>query len=706
MLVSHAKRLPRRGVVLILAAFLMVVIFGMVAFSVDIGYITFVRSQLQRSADSAAHAAVIQLVQNRDVDDTIAVAQQMALLNPAAGEDVQLTNADILVGRRNLIPGTNPVAYNYNWGEIDGANAVKVIARRTEESSMGPFSLFFAPVMGISKAEAQAESVAVLAPRDIVFVIDVSGSMHHDTEPWAINALNWLSTDINGIGAGDAAMQVLFQDLGWEGVVPYPLPDTQEYRWNMSNRTKNMKVDLPGSPSDYSSISVENNNGTPRARLNINDIKNMLKSKPFVETSRWGSKSKISDPEWSKYAWTGSADDSLDAKAYDFIIDKILPHTMAHAKPSLATQANRDQYRAYWRGYLNYSRGSNGVGNGRPGDGTNSGIDGFLNPSDQVYTRPDGNTYSDYQLHQDAAALKNRVDYMTYIQFMMDMSYDRKPGLNSDLNTAHSSQRSYTPLSGKFEGSASDAFRFTDSSGFERIPREQPMGSLVDAVIAGLNQIEKDNPHTVPASSRDHVALVIFGQTYQAISKHPSQHGNPFSYDYGSLKMDASKLQAEYLVGASTNTHGGLTLALNELNSEGRNYANRVVVLFTDGVPNTGSTPGPLSSSTKIDTDGDGSLDSNYYFPNYSSYRYKNAALTAAQHLNNSKTIVHTVCAGGGRDTDLLKRMSLLSRGIARDSGSNLHEYAANLEEDIKDLANAKVPKLTMIGENDSEASD
>jgi hypothetical protein len=191
-----------------------------------------------------------------------------------------------------------------------------------------------------------------------------------------------------------------------------------------------------------------------------------------------------------------------------------------------------------------------------------------------------------------------------------------------------------------------------------------------------------------------------------SISQHPTQAGNPFSYDYDALKLVASKLQAEYEVGASTNTHGGLTQAFNDLNSDGRNYANRVVVLFSDGVPNTGSTPGPLDSTTKIDTDGNGSLDSNYYYSNTTSNKYQNAALNAAQKLNNSKTIVHTVCAGGGRDTDLLKRMSLLSRGIARDSGSNLHEYAANLEEDIKDLANAKVPKLTIIGTNDTETSN
>ncbi|MFO0948922.1 MAG: pilus assembly protein TadG-related protein [Planctomycetota bacterium] len=395
MYAKHLRQQPRRGVVLVLAALLMVVIFGMVAFAIDIGYISFVKTELQRSADAAAHAAVIELVKTDSADSAIATAKSMAAFNKAAGKEVELDVGDVKIGRRNLIANSNPAAYNYNWTTASGANCIKVIARKTKQSSMGPLSLFFAPVMGIADADVEATSIAVLAPRDIVLVIDVSGSMHHDTEPWSINALNWLST-VDGVGAGDAAMKNLWSDLGMEGVVPYPLPNTEQYRWNMNTKTNNMKVDLPGSPSQYTSITVENNNGTPRARLNITDIKNMLKSAPFVTTASNGTKTKISDSNWSKYAWKDSNDGSLDVKAYDFIIDKILPSTMANAKPSLASQSSRDAYRSYWRGYLNYTRGSSGLNSGAPGDGTGAGINnGFTNPSgDQRYQRPDGSTYS------------------------------------------------------------------------------------------------------------------------------------------------------------------------------------------------------------------------------------------------------------------------------------------------------------------------
>jgi len=55
------KQAPRRGVVAPLTAILMVVMLGMIAFAVDIGYITLSRNQAQDSADSAALAAVNKL---------------------------------------------------------------------------------------------------------------------------------------------------------------------------------------------------------------------------------------------------------------------------------------------------------------------------------------------------------------------------------------------------------------------------------------------------------------------------------------------------------------------------------------------------------------------------------------------------------------------------------------------------------------------
>src|SRR6476620_3698380 len=53
----NRKSEERRGAISVLAAILAIVLVGMVAFSVDIGYVLSAKEELQRSADSSALAA-------------------------------------------------------------------------------------------------------------------------------------------------------------------------------------------------------------------------------------------------------------------------------------------------------------------------------------------------------------------------------------------------------------------------------------------------------------------------------------------------------------------------------------------------------------------------------------------------------------------------------------------------------------------------
>ncbi|MCA9205580.1 MAG: hypothetical protein KDA59_21150, partial [Planctomycetales bacterium] len=59
-------------------------------------------------------------------------------------------------------------------------NAVRVTTRATDQGT------FFARVMGTQDFDGQATAIATAIPRDIVFVVDQSGSMNDDSEPaWA-----------------------------------------------------------------------------------------------------------------------------------------------------------------------------------------------------------------------------------------------------------------------------------------------------------------------------------------------------------------------------------------------------------------------------------------------------------------------------------------------------------------------------------------
>src|SRR5438034_8368672 len=52
----------RRGVIAPLAAIFMVLMIGMVAFAIDVGYMTLVRTELQSAADAAASAGAAALL--------------------------------------------------------------------------------------------------------------------------------------------------------------------------------------------------------------------------------------------------------------------------------------------------------------------------------------------------------------------------------------------------------------------------------------------------------------------------------------------------------------------------------------------------------------------------------------------------------------------------------------------------------------------
>ncbi len=151
-------RNDRRGAVLVLAAFLMVVMFAMVAFAVDIGYLALVKTELQRQADAAALAGVATLIDvNGDQDQTTAyqTAAQFASLNPSSGTKLtEMAPQDMVIGSydpvgKQVVPNTsNP-------------DSIQVWARR--QTAQGTrVRLFFAPALGILDQDLSATAIAQL----------------------------------------------------------------------------------------------------------------------------------------------------------------------------------------------------------------------------------------------------------------------------------------------------------------------------------------------------------------------------------------------------------------------------------------------------------------------------------------------------------------------------------------------------------------
>lgn len=237
----------RRGSMLVLSALLLVALAGMLAFSIDLGYMYTVQGQLDRSVDAAALAAAAEL--HDGVDSAYDQAVEYLVRNPVgnaktvAGNDgfealkVQWLEQhqdelEISTGVWNPITRTLDPASNSN-----PPSAIEVSLNHTN------MPLFFGRILGRETFSVHSSAVASFRPRDIVVVIDLSASMNNDSEFKSISRL--------GRPAIEANLNDIWQDLG------SPIYGDLEFepKYISSRRTSTVKekLGLDGVPYPYPS---------------------------------------------------------------------------------------------------------------------------------------------------------------------------------------------------------------------------------------------------------------------------------------------------------------------------------------------------------------------------------------------------------------------------------------------------------------------
>ena len=142
----NTRRRNRRGAVVVLAGFLMVVMLAMIAFALDIGYIALAKTELQNAADASAVAGVAGLIDSES--EAIQQAKIYAQSNRAASRDVEmLPGQDIVLGvwdanSRAFQPlssssGSTPNAVQVTTRVAsDRGNEARLIARRVEPDAI------------------------------------------------------------------------------------------------------------------------------------------------------------------------------------------------------------------------------------------------------------------------------------------------------------------------------------------------------------------------------------------------------------------------------------------------------------------------------------------------------------------------------------------------------------------------------------------
>lgn len=349
---------------MVLFAFMLVFILAMVAFAVDMGYVMLVRTQLQVAADSAAMAAA--KVMADKPEDVFASAEKFAAFHTVSGEPMKLAPEDVEFGIWDI--ETRRFTPTPSVG-----NAIRVTARR-DAGRGGEVPLFFARAINIKSFEMKASAVAMANPRDIAFVVDMSGSMNDDSETcWASQIINSTFASAGYPTVGSSLAAAVFEDFNYGS-----FPGTVEY---FGSRI-----------------------GAPQTKYAYRDL---TKTGGVLAANKIDAKYRI---------LKNDSEATRKKKAYSYIIDTQISEVMPNAKPAPSSTANY----SYWEKYLDYliepisdrSRGR------LPPSQDGNRITGFNNPNKTAYPSASSSVPAGY---------RNYIGYITYVQFMMDNGRDRKP---------------------------------------------------------------------------------------------------------------------------------------------------------------------------------------------------------------------------------------------------------------------------------------
>jgi Flp pilus assembly protein TadG len=196
----YDTRCNRRGTVIVLSAVMMVVVIGIAAFTVDFALVNVTKGQVQNAADSAAHAAMQELISGLGPGATRTSNYAASEAEDAATEmtarfrsgDIKSTQLsaerDVRFGCRSWNSTTNK--WDLQW-EVSPYNMVEVTVRRTAAAN-APLGAVFAQIIGHNSFDVEARAVASIAPTT-GFYLPEDSTASIDILPIALDLTTWNS---------------------------------------------------------------------------------------------------------------------------------------------------------------------------------------------------------------------------------------------------------------------------------------------------------------------------------------------------------------------------------------------------------------------------------------------------------------------------------------------------------------------------------
>ncbi|MEM6328649.1 MAG: pilus assembly protein TadG-related protein [Planctomycetota bacterium] len=227
----RAARDNRRGVIVVLTGFVLTVLFAFVSMSVDSGRIVLTETEMQNAVDAAALAASQEITAaihaagqgtgSATIDaNSIAVeaARTMAAQVAAANGVYVDPAADVSFGKRNYDAASD--SWPIQWGAAP-YNVVRVVARRNNaddpEAPDSELPLAFGWAVGRTSVPLTTSATAFVEARDLVLVLDFSGSMSDDTELRSIGTFTQQQVED---GLDQCWQELRASKVKWPGVSP------------------------------------------------------------------------------------------------------------------------------------------------------------------------------------------------------------------------------------------------------------------------------------------------------------------------------------------------------------------------------------------------------------------------------------------------------------------------------------------------------
>ena len=670
-------RQQRRGIFIALAALCLVAAMTFVGMSVDLGMITVTKTRMQAAADSAALAASqeivvairaagqagetdVQTIQAIAAADARAMAAHVCDLNGFYIDPA----TDVILGSRLL--AEDGESFVEIWGSPP-YNMVKVTIRKTNSDKTAPdakLPLSFAPGQDARSHTLTAEATAFIESRDIVAILDYSGSMAYDSliHSATINrmSLSQVESSLDEIWDALVASTVGFSNDS--GTMKFPSGglgriDSYEGFYIGSNSVNTVfdALELGGdgegarfyNKNNYKKFMVELGPGT----YNLNDMSGSLDDKINSFRVPDGYTVTLWDLE-NEGGWQYgpvTSDVSSMGGGYNNDAEWIV----------ISDSAGSD-------GYVPFPQegktSSGGTLKGKPSGSTSESM--WKDYIEFVMTDSTLNTYG----YRKKYGYRTLMHYLIYRRMMNHESEDlwRAP---------------IYPHHAVKDGMSMFA-EFLDNLGYgDNI-------GLVTYATTSLRQtgLWDDGTEVTVDLNGEHLT-----DNYDAIDT-IQRHKQPGHYN------------------RATGIGYGLEDAIQLIEEQGRYGAQKSVLLMTDGQPNQypsgfgeDDLPGGWDWNDITDFDGDGladfEIDSSYggWDSNWQAALY---AFMVAKEASDANIVVHTISVGSGADTDLMGAIASMTGGnhLWVPGGSTISEMEEDLQTAFALLA-GQVPPARLIAD-------